>query len=94
MKDKVEEISVVENRIDIELNIYPQKQFGKPRLLLKCVVQDPDRIKDILKKAFSDQKLLSEIMIRNKWAAIPKLIEMGMLKKEDVQDQIFKEFLK
>jgi len=85
----------MEESNDIELSIYPVVHLGKKKLILKCYIQDPEKIKDILKKAFSNKKLTSEIIIRNKWAAIPKLLNLGFLDQKEIdQDKILKEFLK
>jgi hypothetical protein len=80
---------------DLKLNIYPIKHQGKPLLLFKCYVQDSERVKEILKKVFSDEQILSTVEIKNKFKAIPKLIELELLKREDLeQDQLFKELVK
>lgn len=85
---------MMNNDIDLELNIYPIKHLGKTKLLIKCYVQDEERIKQILRKALSNKEITSLVEFKNKWKAIPKLIELDLLKKEDItNDQFFKEFL-
>lgn len=85
---------MMNNDIDLELNIYPIKHLGKTKLLIKCYVQDEERIKQILRKALSNKEITSLVEFKNKWKAIPKLIELDLLKKEDItKDQFFKEFL-
>jgi len=80
--------------IDLKLNIYPIKHMGKAVILIKTEIHDTERIHEILRKAFRDEALFSKIEIKNKWKALPKLVKMNLLKKEQInKDTLLKEFL-
>lgn len=71
--------------VDIELNIYPISSHGVPAIEISCIIQDKNRIKEILNKTFQDQDLKAHIILRNKWKALPKLARLGLIDPKDFE---------
>lgn len=86
----------MKNNSELTLNIHPIKRGkNKSGLLIKTVITDHERIKDIMKKALSREDFPATIKLNNKWKAIPTLIEYKILSKDDIdKNTFFKKFFK
>jgi len=78
---------IIEPDNDIELSIYPVKNHGIPAIEIKCLIQDRKRIKDIMEKALFEEEIIARITLRNKWKAIPKLAQLGLINPDDFKNK-------
>ena len=85
VNDPPSDKQVVSVDVDLFIEVIPRfGPLGKPAIKLHKTMSNKRDIQFILKKALNEEAIIAKIVLKNKYLALPKLAELGLVNPEDL----------